>query len=121
MSFDTAFNPCIPLIVGFIVSFLSSLYPSVIHKKINEGGVLFSFPHLNRFLIPAFIASIVSAVIQACGISANGAFEINQLPGRTKSQQGGWQIIGLLITIGIALIAGLIIGIIYKIINNYTA
>jgi hypothetical protein len=111
MSFDTTFNPCVPLIVGYIVSFLSSIYPAQLNQKINKDGVLFTYPHVNRFLIPAFIASIVSAVVQAC------AHPGRKLDARTAIMQGGWQIVGLLISAGIAIIGGLIIGIIYKILS----
>lgn len=121
MSFDATFNPCAPLIVGFIVSFVCSIYPATMNRKINENGILFTFPHLNRFVIPAVIASIVAAIIQACGDSLNGDFALNQLQGRTPIQQGGWEIVGLLISAATSILAGLIVGIIYKVVNGNTS
>jgi len=41
------------------------------------------------------------------------------LDGRTHIQQGGWQIVGLLITTGTAGLAGVLIGLAYKVINNH--
>lgn len=90
MSFDTTFNPCAPLIVGFIVGFACSIYPATMNRKINEKGILFTYPHLNRFVVPAIISSIVAAIIQACADSLNGNFALNQLKNRTPIQQGGW-------------------------------
>jgi hypothetical protein len=79
MEADICFNPCVPLIVGFVVSFASSIYPSSMHRKANLNGVLFTFPILNNYLIPGFIACIVSAVIQACNVSQNGQHFRNAL------------------------------------------
>ena len=117
-SFDINYNPCAPLIVGFLVGFLSSAHASTLGRKINSNGVIFSLPHLNRFFIPGFIGAIVSGIIQACDNSINGAHGVNRLSSRTAVQQGGWQILGILITAGIAIIAGLIIGILIKIMNK---
>jgi|688.fasta_scaffold55727_1 hypothetical protein len=122
MEADICFNPCVPLIVGYVVGFGSSIYPSNIHRKANQNGVLFTFPILNNYLIPGFIACIVSAVIQACNVSQNGPHFRNALEGRTPIQQGGWQIVGFLITTGIAALAGIIIGFLIKAVNrNETA
>ena len=73
---------------------------------------------MNRFFIPGFIGGIVSGIIQACDNSDNGQHGSNRLSGRTAVQQGGWQILGILITAGIAILAGLLIGILIKVINK---
>lgn len=39
-------------------------------------------------------------------------------PGRSYSQQGGYQIVGWLLSVGIGSVAGLIIGFIYRCIND---
>lgn len=118
MEADTCYNPCVPLIVGYVVGFACSIYPASMNRKINTNGVLFTFSHINRFLIPAFISSIVSAIVQASDVSANGSHTANRLSGRTPIQQGGWQIVGILITLATAIIAGAIIGALVKLINN---
>ncbi len=88
------------------------------NRKINANGVLFTFSHINRFLIPAVVSSIVSAIVQASDVSVNGSHSANRLSGRTAVQQGGWQIVGILITLATAGIAGAIIGILIKLINK---
>lgn len=60
------------MIVGYIIGFVCSIYPAALSRKINQNGVIFTFPHINRFLLPAFFASVVSAIVQATGTSANG-------------------------------------------------
>lgn len=117
--FDVGYNPCAPLIVGFVVGFLSSTYAATVGRKINGQGVLFTYSHINRFLIPGIFGAIVSAIVQACDNSINGDHGPNRLSSRSPVQQGGWQILGILITAGIAVLAGLIIGLIIKVINNH--
>lgn len=90
------------------------------NRKINANGVLFTYSHISRFLIPAVLSCIVSAVVQACDVSVNGSHTSNRLSGRTAIQQGGWQIVGMLITIATAGLAGLIVGILIKLINKNT-
>jgi NhaP-type Na+/H+ or K+/H+ antiporter len=38
---------------------------------------------------------------------------------RTAIQQGGWQMVGFLITAGTAILTGLVIGVLIKIINKH--
>lgn len=109
-----------PLIVGYVVGFASSIYPATMNRKINKNGVIFTFPTINRFLIPGFLACVVSAIVQACNVSENGDHYINRLPQRTSVQQGGWQIVGFLITLCTAIICGLIVGVLMKILNKHT-
>lgn len=121
MEADINFNPCVPLIVGYVVGFASSIYPSVMNRRLNKDGVIYTFSHVNRFFIPGFIACVVSAIVQGVDLTINGQHNLNRLGARTAIQQGGWQIVGFLITAGTAIIAGLIIGILYKIINKNTS
>ncbi len=51
---------------------MASIYPALMHRKANSNGVLFTFPVLNNYLVPSFFACIVSAIVQACLVSANG-------------------------------------------------
>lgn len=45
---------------------------------------------------------------------------MNMLGTRTPIQQGGWQIVGMLITVGTALICGVVVGVLCKIFNRFT-
>jgi len=80
MEADINFNPCVPLIVGYVVGFICSLYPASLNRNVNKNGVIFSFATINRFLLPSVLACIVSAIIQACAVSANGLHVLNKLP-----------------------------------------
>lgn len=80
MEADINFNPCVPLIVGYAVGFICSLYPASLNRNVNKNGVVFSFATINRFLLPSVLACIVSAIIQACAVSANGLHILNKLP-----------------------------------------
>lgn len=108
------------MIVGFVVGLSSSIYPSALGRKMNANGVVSTFSMTNRFLIPAVTSTFVSAIVQGVGQTVNGSHNVNRMGTRTAVQQGGWQIIGLLITLGTALLAGLIIGLLYKVINKNT-
>lgn len=120
MEADISFNPAVPLIVGFLVSFVCSIWTSAFHRSTNKNSILFTYPIINRFIIPAIISSIVSAIVQACAVSINGDHPMNRLPERTPIQQGGWQIVGFLLTAGIALLAGSIIGFLMRLLNKHT-
>lgn len=104
-----------------MVGFAASIYPAAVNRRFNKNGVVFTYAHIYRFLIPAFFGCVVSAIVQACDVSINGAHTTNRLGERTAIQQGGWQIIGFLITAGTALLAGLIVGVLIKIINKNDA
>jgi hypothetical protein len=100
-------------------------------RKINSDGVVDSNSVIFQFMLPSLFAAVFSAIMQAIGKTAasySGAtltgptmvLTYNNLvqPGRTSSQQAGFQIIGWLISIGIGAGAGLIIGLLYKCIND---
>lgn len=72
MEADICFNPCVPLIVGFVVGFICSLFPAGVNRKLNSSGVTSTFNHLQRFIIPAILSTIISAIVQASGFTANG-------------------------------------------------
>lgn len=72
MEADICFNPCVPLIVGFVVGFICSLFPAGVNRKLNSAGVTSTFNHLQRFIIPAILSTIISAIVQASGFTANG-------------------------------------------------
>jgi len=100
-------------------------------RKINSDGVVDSNSVIFHFLLPSLFAAAFSAIMQAIGNTAasySGAtitgttsvLTYNNLvqPGRTSSQQAGYQIIGWLISIGIGAGAGIIIGLLYRCIND---
>lgn len=99
----------------------SSLYSSALTRRVNINGVIHTYSTINRFFFPGIIASIISAIVQGVDYTINGEHNLNRLGDRTAIQQGGWQIVGLLITSGTAILAGLIIGLLFKVINKYNS
>ena len=100
-------------------------------RKINSDGVVDSNSVIFHFLLPSLFAAAFSAIMQAIGKTAasysgsttSGSTTVltyNSMvqPGRTSSQQAGYQIIGWLISIGIGAVAGVIIGFLYKCTND---
>jgi hypothetical protein len=86
-----------------------------------------------QFLLPSFFAAIFSAISQGVGntpitytptditgtsISAVSYPSLVQ-GGRSYTVQGGYQIVGWLLSIGIGSVAGLIIGLVYKLLNDH--
>lgn len=100
-------------------------------KKINSEGVVDSNSVIFHFLLPSLFAAVFSAIMQAVGNTA-ASYSGNTIlgtttvltyknlvqPGRTSSQQAGYQIVGWLLSVGIGAVAGAIIGLIYKCIND---
>lgn len=127
-SSDVNWNPCVPLIVGFVVSLFTSFKASAVHRKTIKDGVKFSYLHITRFLVPGLVAAILVAVLHAVGDSNNGLYLDNYytaddsssgVDGRSHVGQGAFMILGAIVTMAIAALAGVIIGILYLIVNRY--
>ena len=73
-SSDINFNPTVPLIMGYLFGFLTSLYCSRFMKNSNEAGVLYTYSHLQRFLIPGIVSCILSAILHGLGDWTNGSY-----------------------------------------------
>lgn len=83
--------------------------------------MIYSSPIVFRYLIPGLTAAILVAILQGIGQSANGTYAVNYMSGsRSQTGQGGIMLLGIVVTVAIAGLAGLIIGILYKIVNRYT-
>lgn len=89
----------------------------------NSEGVIDTNGTTFMFLVPSFFAAVFSAILAAVGQSATTftppsgtAVIYNELKevSRTSVRQGGYQIGGWLISIGIGGFTGLVLGLIYK-------
>ena len=89
----------------------------------NSEGIIDTNGTTFMFLVPSFFAAIFSAILSAVGQSgtsfttASGTtITYNQLKevNRTATMQGGYQMAGWLISIGIGGFAGLVLGVIYR-------
>jgi hypothetical protein len=89
-------------------------------KLLNNEGVIDSLGSSIVFLVPSFIGAIYSAILFATSPYGpdNKDAIVQMLPSRSRWGQGGFQLAGLGITLGIALVCGLLIGLFSKIINK---
>jgi hypothetical protein len=84
-----------------------------------------------HFWLPALFAAIFSAILQGVGqtpiqfntFTISGAaftksYPALKLPSRTETIQGGYQMAGWAISVGIGAVAGLIIGLIFRCTNG---
>lgn len=113
-------NPAVPLTAGFVMGLLCTILHAKIFKKANDAGVAYSLPVVNRLIIPGVFAGILNAIVNA--VNQGSVFPYVKGYPEYRSVQGhsAFQLIGILLTIAIALIAGLIVGLLYKIINKNT-
>lgn len=58
-------NPAVPLTVGFVSGFVVSLFHSKVLRNINKKGVAMSLGVLNPYILPGFIAGVMSAILYA--------------------------------------------------------
>lgn len=118
------------------MGFLASLSQTRFKRKINEQGVIDSNSVIFNFLLPSLFAAIFSAVLQGVGQSATSASITNfnstansfnatatsygalLAVTRSETHQGGFQMAGWAISIGCGAVAGGIIGLIYRLLND---
>jgi len=114
-------NPAVPLTVGFFIGFLSSLLNQKLGRTFNKSGVFFSLSLVQHIMFPALIGGFLSAILVAIGdTSFNGSTALNTFTGRSVQSDAAIQLLGMAFSIGIGLLAGIFIGIFYRISNNNT-
>lgn len=87
-------------------------------RRLNKRGVYFSISVFHRLIIPGLFSGILSAILIAIDQVSTKVY-IKYVPSyRTNVGQGGFQLIGVLLTMGIASVTGLLIGFLYKAINR---
>lgn len=101
-------------------------------RRVNYDGVIDSNGTLFQFLIPSFFAAIFTAIAQgiansaksydALGSAGTVSGTINYVnvtqSGRSAEVQGGYQILAWLFSVGMGAVAGVIIGFLYKCLND---
>lgn len=121
-----------------------SISQSRIKMSLNSRGIIDSNSVVFNFLFPSFFAAIFSAVMQGVSQTATGytantyntttnsttnvtstTFNTSSMSfanyigaGRNEIAQGGFQLIGWVISIGFGILGGLIIGVIYRLLND---
>lgn len=101
--------------MGILTTFLNSK-----KKELNKEGVIDSLGSSIVFLVPSFIGAIYSAILFATSPYGpdNTDSTVQMLAERSRWGQGGFQLVGLAITIGIAIVCGVLIGLLSKTMNN---
>ena len=118
-SSDINFNPAVPLILGYAFGFLSSMNASNILKNSNDTGVLYTYSHLQRFVIPGIFSCVLSAIMHGVGEWTNGGYGDYIAEGRSATGQGAFQLLGLVISAVIGVGGGLIIGLLIRLVNKH--
>lgn len=113
-------HPWTAQLIGFCVGIITTLLNTTKKIDLNENGVVDSLGGLFIFFIPSFIGGIYSAILFAAGAYGPGyTRETSQKsPYYSDYQQGGYQLAGMCITIGIAAATGLLLGLIFKCTNR---
>ena len=104
----------IGLIAGVATTFLCTKV-----RSINENGVIDSLGGVFCFGVPSLLGAIYSAILFASG--AHGPTNSGQYAQvvRGRFSQGGMQMAGLGLVLGISLACGLLIGIIFKLMGAH--
>ena len=70
------------------------------------------------YLIPGVFSGIISGIMHGINQGTLENYVMRRDPTRTFVQQGGYQILGILLTVGIALFTGALLGGLFKVINK---
>lgn len=109
-------------LIGFCIGILVTLLNTTKKIDLNENGVVDSLGGLFLFFIPSFVGGIYSAILFASGPSGADYSATTQMSkSYTKYQQGGYQLAGMCITIGIAAATGVLLGLVFKYSNRDSA
>lgn len=71
------------------------------------------------YLIPGLFSGFLSAILHGVNQGSFTGYTMRAHSSRTFIQQGGYQVLGVLLATGIGLFAGVVIGIIFKVINKH--
>lgn len=113
-------NPAVPLAAGFVGGLVTTIYHSRQLRRINKNGILTSLGHLDNYVLPGFLSGVLSAILHAIGQGTFGNFVRYIHPDRSYIGQGAFQLIGILLSIGIGLFAGVLLGILFMCLGNFT-
>lgn len=104
--------------IGTICSFVCALLTSTQKMKMNAKGVVDSNGVLSSYLIPGLMAGVLSAIFQANGAEGSTVYNSNFDTSRTRFQQGGIQVAGLFIAIGLGIFAGVVAGLLSRAVSS---
>lgn len=100
------------------MGFICSIYHSKGLRSFNKSGVGTSLAYFFRYLVPGLFSGVLSAILAAIGQGDDGSYIYNRSFDLTPQGQGGHQMAGVGLSIAFGVGAGLIIGLLYKLINR---
>lgn len=103
------------------MGFAATLFHSVQLRRMNAKGVTVSLAYIDRFIIPGLFCGFLSAILMAISQGNDGSYIQQRFAGRSNIGQGGMQLAGIGLSIAIGIVAGILIGLLYKIINRNKA
>lgn len=112
-SADLNYNPAGPIVTGYFTGMIASFLNQKFDRALNSSGVLYSLSIVKSFFIPGVIAAFISSITAAIGHSSFEGSAKNMPTNRSCNQQGGYQLAGLALSIGIGGLAGIVVGIFY--------
>ena len=108
-----------PLTAGFVGGLVTTLFHSRQLRRLNKNGILTSLGQIDNYILPGFLSGVLSAILHAIGQGTFGNFVRYIHPNRSYVGQGAFQLIGILLSIGIGTFAGLILGLLFMCLNNF--
>ena len=93
---------------------MTSFYHYRALRKFNKNGVKSSLSQISRFIIPGFISGVISAILHAIDQGSDGNYVRYIGWERSVVGQGAMQLLGIALSIGIGIFAGLIVGLLFK-------
>lgn len=111
-------NPAVPLASGFMMAFVSTWRHSAALRRFNKNGVSTSIAYVDRFVFPGIFCGLLSAILYAINQGNDGGYVLNRPSDRSNIGQGGMQLAGIGLSIAIGIVGGLLVGLMYKILNR---
>jgi hypothetical protein len=83
--------------------------------------VITSLAHVGRYIIPGLFCGVLSAILSAVNQGNDDNFVLNRLADRNHMGQGGYQMVGLALSTAFGIGVGLLLGLLFKLVNRNTA
>ncbi len=78
-----------------------------------------SLSHIDNYVLPGFLSGVLSAILHAIGQGTFGNYVRHIADSRSYIGQGAFQLIGILLSIGIGLFAGILLGLMFLCMNKF--
>lgn len=100
------------------MGFAATFFQSAQLRRMNKNGVAVSLAYIDRFVIPGIMSGSLAAILHAIAQGNNGTYTMNRFEGRSNIGQGGYQMAGVGLSIAIGIFAGILLGLLFKLVNR---